>query len=58
MNTWTIGKILMKLHYRKNKIFSFQLNMEISIDAYFTHKKKKSLCESQNNLCEYHDLYV
>ena len=57
MDIWIIGKILMRQHYLKKKIFSF-LDMENVTDADYKHAKRVFKDFQIKNLGAYDHLYV
>ena len=58
MNTWIVGKDLMKNHYQMKKAFHSKLNLEDITDKEYEHYKKVWKVFEIKNLGEYHDLYV
>ena len=57
MNTWIVGKDLMKNHYQI-KTFSYsELNLK-DTDKDYAHAQKVFEELILKNLCDYHDLYV
>ena len=57
MDIWIIGKILMRQHYLKKKIFSF-LGIENVTDADYKHAKRVFKDFQIKNLGAYDYLYV
>ena len=57
MDIWIIGKILMRQHYLKKKIFSF-LGIENVTDADYKHAKRVFKDFQIKNLGAYNYLYV
>ena len=58
MNTWIIGKDLMRHHYQYKKAFYSNLNMEDITDADYIHANKVFKKFKLKHLGDYHDLYV
>ena len=58
MNTWIVGKDLMKNHYQMKKAFHSKLNLEDITDKEYEHYKKVWKVFEIKNLGEYHGLYV
>ena len=58
MNTWIVGKDLIKHHCLINKFFYSELYLEDITDEYYIHAQKVFEEFDIKNLGEYHDLYV
>ena len=58
MNTWIVGKDLMKHHYQIKKAFYSELYLEDITDKDYTHAQKVFEEFNLKNLGDYHDLYV
>ena len=58
MNLRMNGKNLMKFHYRKNKSFYSNLNMEDITDSDYNHVKIIFRGFERKKLHEYHDLNI
>ena len=58
MNTWVVGKDLMKHHCLNKEAFYSSLNMENITDVDYRHVKRVFKNLNNKNLGNYHDLYV
>ena len=58
INTWIVGKDLMKHHYLIKKAFYSSLNMEGITDVDHRHAKRVFKNLNNKNVIDYHDLYV
>ena len=58
LDSWMIGKSLIKYHCLKKKAFYSKLNIESIIDSDYNHHKRVSNDFQMKNLGEYHDLYL
>ena len=58
MNTWIVGKDLMKPHFQIKKTFYSKLYLEDITDEYYIHAQKVFEELKLKNLGEYHDKYV
>ena len=56
MNTWIIGRDLMKHHYAIKKLFSSKLKLKEISDEDYQHAQKLSEEFELKDLGEYHDL--
>ena len=57
MNTWIVGKDLIKNHNQKKTFYS-SLNMEYITDVDHNHAKRVFKSLNNKNLGDYHDFYV
>ena len=58
MNIWMIGKTFNETSLHEKEDFYSHLNIKVIIDADYKHAKRVVKILKQNNLGEYHDLYV
>ena len=58
INTWIVGKNLMKLHFQIKKAFYSKLYLENITDEGYKHAQKVFKYFEMKNLGEYHGLYI